>query len=235
MYLSQLQTANLALDLANEVVPFVEGKNIPSQQKTAPCTPDQAYSSYSIPTDHRQTKQAEDAKEIANKIISVSEQMKAIDPTLPRHIQQIVADAYSHLGSISFLSGKEGAKSAVENYEKARVISDLIDDAEGVLTAESNIAMAKSEYEGRNGEDELKRCRSLYEHDVKMDKKHEKDSTMTSGWNLAIILKEASHSIEAERLLTKLLLLANKTTVLTIAFPKRLKQSFSGANSGMFS
>ena len=194
----------LAVDIATEFVSFVEGKYPGDQGKYIEALVRNLEAIQHMVGDHQQPKQAEDAKEIANKIISVSEQMKAIDPTLPRHIQQIVADAYSHLGSISFLSGKEGAKSAVENYEKARVISDLIDDAEGVLTAESNIAMAKSEYEGRNGEDELKRCRSLYEHDVKMDEKHEKDSTMTSGWNLAIILKESSHSIEAERLLTKL-------------------------------
>lgn len=83
VYLSQLQTANLALDLANEVVPFVEGKNIPSQQKTAPCTPDQAYSSYSIPTDHRQTNQADEVKGSANKIISMVGQMK-IEDALPQ-------------------------------------------------------------------------------------------------------------------------------------------------------
>ena len=86
-------------------------------------------------------------------------------------------------------------------------------DDEGVLTAENNIALAKSEYEGNkaNEEQKLEKSRALYELSLKQYGQ-ENSYTIRNGIDLAIDLSrakivgcipDAKRIIEAERLLTK--------------------------------
>ena len=204
----------LAVELASEFVAFVEGK-YPGDLLKHITALDRKLSALISVADCLEPKQREEAKQIANKILSMIEQMKKEHPFLAKRALKMEAVAYGSLGEIAHMEGtKEGARTAVGYFEKCRDINNSIDDSNGVLAAESNIALAKSEYEGSkaNDEEQLEKSRALYELNVEQYGQ-EDACTIRNGIDLAIDLSnakivgcipDAKRMIEGERLLTKL-------------------------------
>jgi hypothetical protein len=94
---------------------------------------------------------------------------------------------------------------AVAYFEKDLKVCEAIDDADGVATAKSNTAIAKSKYEdGSNNEELVKTSQELYELRVsELGKEHE--NTIQAGIDYANDLRKANRETEARELLTKLL------------------------------
>lgn len=142
-----------------------------------------------------------------DKILSIIEEMKTADPSLPGDVQMIEGHAYNNLGQIAYREGtKESAKTAIEYFEKYREICEEADYAAGVTIAGSNLAKAKAKYEGRNSTSDMEiveKYRKAYKQRIG-SKGQEHTATLDAGAALAVALKNAHHGIEAERLLTKL-------------------------------
>ena len=189
----------LAIELVNELVSFVEEKYPDDKLKHLEALNSMLYAL--LP------KQKEEIQQIADKILSVVGQMKTADPSLPRLARRIEGHAYNNLGYIAFKEGtNESAKAAVEYFEKYRNICEEIDYAEGVTIAESNVALAKAEFEGRskeNNQELLEKQQKMYKNFAKTHGQ-EHTATLDAGLNLARELKKAHRGIESERLLTKL-------------------------------
>ena len=87
----------------------------------------------------------------ANVVLSLIDRMKAEGSPLSKHYLWIKGFAYNTLGSIAFDEGTEdGARRAVIYFRKDLNISEEIGDDEGIASAKSNIAAAKSMYEVGN-------------------------------------------------------------------------------------
>jgi hypothetical protein len=116
------------------------------------------------------------------------------------------AFAFHVHGWIALAEGtEESARRAVTHFENQLEVNEAIGDAEGIATAKSNIAIAKSKYEDDNNNEELmKASQKLYELRVaKFGEDHE--YTILAGKNYAIDLHKANRGDEARDLLTKLL------------------------------
>ena len=202
----------LAVELANTFVAFVEGRYPDDKLKHLQALRRKLYALVEM-IGSLQPK-TEEAEQVANKIFSIIEQMKTSDPSLPQPIQKVEASTYYCLGYIAFDEGtKEGAKSAMEYFEKSRVIYEEADYTRGVTFAESNLARAKSRYEGSSNENKeeeaLQRRQKLYMQHVKT-RGQDHFETIKIGMNLAIDLKGVHRVIEAERLLTKLVAICER-------------------------
>lgn len=199
----QMYQDELALDLVNEFVIFVEGEYPGDRQKHLWALDRKLHVHVTnLP------EQMEEAEQITNTILSIIGRMKTDGSSLTKYIQRIEADAYSSRGLFAKRDGtKEGAKASVAYFEKCRNLCEEIGETRGVLTAEENLARAKSQYEGSseglNNEEELELDRKLYEHDVKNYRQDEL-CTIRSGIDFALSLYNTDRSIESERLLTKL-------------------------------
>jgi hypothetical protein len=113
--------------------------------------------------------------------------------------------AYTTHGGIALKEGtEESARRAVAHFEKDLKLCEAIGDAEGIATAKSNIAIAKSMYKGVNNNEELlKASRELYELRVaEWGKEHE--YTINAGKIYVIDLQKANRREEARELLMKL-------------------------------
>mmetsp|Transcript_35790 Transcript_35790/g.86395 ORF Transcript_35790/g.86395 Transcript_35790/m.86395 type:complete len:505 (-) Transcript_35790:294-1808(-) len=190
----------LIADLADQFMRFVE-KKYPGDRT---CKLDALYLKVFILCDKKKWKEAE---EVSKQILSIIEEMKAEAPSLPRKIQLIEANNYINIGRILVFEGtKESAKAAVVNFEKCRDIYKAVGLTDGVLYAEAEIAEVKSKYAGCKVNDAkvLEKQRELYKFYVE---KYGQEAAVTiqSGMALAKVLRNENHTIDAERLLTKLL------------------------------
>ena len=198
---------DLADSLADECLSFAEEKYPDDQEIQLEALNLQMNCRMRAGANHLQPKQKEEAKEIANKILSTIERMGIENVSLPNYILQIEVIACNQLGRIALAERtKEGAKAAMGYFEKMLDICKAIDFASGILAAEANLAATKSRLGGENKvheEEQLKYRRAFYDNFVK-ECGQEAINTIKAGIGLANDLNEASHSIEAERLLTKL-------------------------------
>jgi hypothetical protein len=151
--------------------------------------------------------QKKEARVTANVLLSLIDRMKReVLPPLPRRYFQFEGFAYNVHGRIALNEGtEESARRAVTHFEKALERHKAIGFIDGIATAKSNIAIAKSEYEGGNKKEEkLTMYRELYEMRVA---KHGEGSELAinSGVIYAVHLQKADCGDEARDLLTKLL------------------------------
>ena len=147
----------LNLDLANEFVAFVEEKypDVQRKQLIALRRKQVALLAKIRGNCLLQPKEMEETKHVSNRMLSITGQMKTVDPTLPKFIKQFEASAYNSLGQIVLREEetKEGAKTAVEHFEKALDICETIGSTRGISVAENNIAHCKTilaKYEGNS-------------------------------------------------------------------------------------
>ena len=114
---------------------------------------------------------------------------------------------YNGLGCIALDEGtEEGVKTAVVYFEKYREISKAIGFGGATAAAESNIAVTKSKYGGGSKvstEEYLENRRKYYKQFVATFGERDQ-ATIKTGLNLAIVLHNADHGMEAERALSKL-------------------------------
>ena len=200
----------LALDLAKEFVSIAE-EDYPGDQRKNLALHLQALnanlhallatSDYNL-----QPQKVEEANQIASKLLSMIDQMKEKDHSLPNYFLKFESIAYNNFGRLAFEEGTtEGAKAAVGYFEKCRDICDAIGVSQCIIIAEANIAQANSMFEGRskeNDEEKLKKYQKMYEQHVKQ---YGEDShlSIATGLNLARALSN-THWVAAERLLTKM-------------------------------
>ena len=202
----------LYLELATEFVTFAQ-EEYPDEQETQLTSLSFKLDALHSVSDRLQLKQVKKAaKHVANKLLSIIRRIKREDFSRLQEMQEMEAEVYNCLGGIAFEEGtKEGAKEAMEYYEKSRDMSRAAGWTEGLLTAESNLLNTKFEYKENNEEEDwgtleeekLKLSRKRFEHCVK---EHGEEDMVTTeaGVNLAIDLYNSDHTIEAERLLTNL-------------------------------
>jgi len=142
----------------------------------------------------------------ANVLLSLIDRMKANESPLPMRYSQIKADVHVVHGRIALDEGtEESAKRAVVHLKKALEVFEAIGDDDAIAAAKSNIAVAKSMYEGMGNNEELvKASQDVYE--VRIAELGEEDKfTIDSGKNYALRLREVNRGDEALELLTKLL------------------------------
>jgi hypothetical protein len=141
----------------------------------------------------------------ANVMLSLIDRMKTDAPPLPGRYSQFESYAYGVHGSIALNEGtEESAKRAVAHFENQLEVLKAIGFARGVATAKSNIAFAKSKYEGGSNEEVLKAFQELYELRI-AEHGDEDEYTILAGKIYAIRLQKANRREEAIELLTKLL------------------------------
>jgi tetratricopeptide (TPR) repeat protein len=140
----------------------------------------------------------------ANVMLSLIDRMRANAP-LSKRYSLFEGLAYHTHGRIALAEGtEESARRAVNHYEKSLEVFEAIGDADGIATAKSNIAIAKSMYEGGNNEELLKVSQEVYE--LRIAKfGEESEYTITAGIDYAINLQKSDRREEARELLMKLL------------------------------
>jgi hypothetical protein len=141
----------------------------------------------------------------ANVLLSLIERMKG-DAQLHIRYSQMKASAYNAHGRIASAEGtEESARRAVVHFEKYLKVCEAIGCDDGIATAKTSIAVAKSKYEGGNNEKILKASQELYE--IRIATEGEDDEyTILAGKDYAIALRHANRGEEAMELLTKLII-----------------------------
>ena len=103
-----------------------------------------------------QPRQKREAGVTANVILSLIDRMKGDASPLSRRYSQFQAFAYNTHGLIALREGtKESARRAVAHFEKYLEVHETMGYDEGITSIKSNIAYAKSMYEGDNNNEEL--------------------------------------------------------------------------------
>jgi hypothetical protein len=140
----------------------------------------------------------------ANVILSLIDRMRVVAP-LTRHYSHMEAFAYNVHGRIALDEGSdESARRAVTHLEKYLKVCEAIGDDEGIATAKTNIANAKSLFIGDNTEELVKASRELYELRI-AELGEENEYTIHAGKVFACYLHKADRRDEARELLMKLL------------------------------
>lgn len=97
---------------------------------------------------------------------------------------------------------KEGRKTEIGYYSRARAIYDVFGDEVQSKLMTDNIHRVRAESGGDEGRN-LKVCENIYHHALESAGQNATETILT-GYNYAVSLLNVYHSIEAERLLTKL-------------------------------
>jgi hypothetical protein len=194
----------LAIDIATKFVSFVRRQYPSDTQKQVESHNMKLFALSSI-FRRLQPVQKSELGVTANVLLSLIDRMKGDASLLPRRYSQMEADAYNVHGQIALEEGtEESARRAVAHFNKDLKVNEAIGNAVRIATAKSNIALAKSEYEGGNNEELLKASQELYEMGV-AELGEENEYTIRDGKNYAIHLRKANRGDEARELLTKLL------------------------------
>jgi hypothetical protein len=143
----------------------------------------------------------------ADIFLSLIDRMKTEVSPLTMRYSQFQAFAYNVHGRILSTEGtEESARRAVVHFERVLVVCAAIGDDQGIASAKSNIALAKSvgkQVDGDRTEELLNASRELYQLGVTKSGE-ENASTIYSGYLHAKRLKDANRREEARELLTKL-------------------------------
>jgi hypothetical protein len=149
--------------------------------------------------------QMKEAGVTANVLLSLIDRMKKDASPLSIRYSHFEADAYNTHGWIALYDGtEENARRAVVHFEKDLKVCEAIGDADNIAVARSNIAIAKSKYEGGSNEEVLKASQELYEVRI-AEYGDEHYYTIDAGKIYALRLQKANRGVEARELLTKLL------------------------------
>ena len=220
----------LALDLADEFESYIVAK-----YPGCPCFKLEGlylkivviYTSKLFMTPVERTK----AKKIAKRAVSTFQRIPSPQPQSLR----ILSYTYNLLGELYLQEEKkESYEVALEWFEKDLVVSTTL--GEEIDSAKNNIERAKAAYEGRNQyihkgstfedlEDSLGEKRETYLLEVK---KYGEEKTISSGMNLCHALKVACHTIEAQRLATKLVSVSRQIHGEDHAVTKETEEYLSG-------
>lgn len=196
----------LRVDLATKFISFVRGKYPHNTQMRVECLYLKLVALYSM-RDRLIPMQKREAGVTESVILSLIDQAKTdISPPLMFRYSQFEAVAYSFLGCIALSEyTQESARRAVVHFENQLEVSEAIGDAEGIATVKSDIAHAKSMFEGGNNDEErLKASQDLYKlRVIKHGEKHE--YAILAGKTYAANLLKFNRGEEARELLTKLL------------------------------
>eukprot|EP00581_Thalassiosira_minuscula_P002542 CAMPEP_0183741384 /NCGR_PEP_ID=MMETSP0737-20130205/61999_1 /TAXON_ID=385413 /ORGANISM="Thalassiosira miniscula, Strain CCMP1093" /LENGTH=274 /DNA_ID=CAMNT_0025976701 /DNA_START=87 /DNA_END=908 /DNA_ORIENTATION=+ len=143
----QFYRNQLALDLVNEFVSFTEEKYPGDQWKNREA---HRCKLFVLSSDWSKPERREEAKQIAKRILSMVEPMKAVDSLeMKKNVVRIEVHVYSCLGFIFLKEGtKEGAKTAMGYYEKCRDLTKSVGFAAASKNAERSLTIAKSFYKG---------------------------------------------------------------------------------------
>jgi hypothetical protein len=195
----------LAIDIVTKFLSFVRRQYPDDTQRQVEALNMKLYAFDSM-LNRLQPVQKREAGVTANVILSLIDRMKAEVSPLPMRYLYFKAFAYNTHGLIALAEGtEESARRAVVHFEQYLKVCEAIGDAEGIATAKSNIADAKSKYEGGNKNEEfLKASKELYE--IRIATNGEDDEyTIHAGEYYAIALRQANRGEEAMELMTKLL------------------------------
>jgi hypothetical protein len=153
-----------------------------------------------------QPRQMMEAGVTGNVLLSLIDRMKGNVSPLAMRYSQFESTAYSIHGRLALVEGmEESARRALVLFRTSLEVSNGICDDQGIATAKSNIAIAKSKYEGGNDKEGMLRAfQELYELRVaEYGEGHE--DTILAGKTYAGDLHTANRGDEAMELLTKIL------------------------------
>ena len=213
----------LAIDIANKFVPFVQRQYPDNTQRQA----EALYVKLGVlmgMLDRLQPVQKREAGVTANVLLSMIDRMKN-DAPLSKRYSSFAAYAYHVHGRIALQEGtEESARRAVTHFEKYLEVSEEVGYGDCIVNAKANIAIAKSKYEGGSNEEVLKTSRDVYELAVSEYGEGIKQ-TIDAGKIYALRLRKANRLEEARELLTKLLATSKQLSVHTTIPPRRLNRS----------
>ena len=205
----------LAVDISDRFVSFVTKNQHPNDtQLRVEALELKVRALLSVPPSELHPTQRLEAKIIALNLLSLVQQMNAESPMgATMRCRQLEPLAYNHLGVIALAEGTGlSTKNAVTHFEKFHQLSKAISDFEGIAIAEINIACAKSKNEEcnvRNNDVRLMRSRNLYK--LRASKYGEDNAaTINDGMNLAIASWTAHRTIEAEKLLRRVVTVSER-------------------------
>jgi hypothetical protein len=195
----------LAVDIATEFVSFVRRQYPDDTQRQVEALNLKLCALDSM-LDRLQPVQKREAGVTANVLLSMIDRMKGEVSPLPRRYSRFKAKAHNAHGRIALDEGTdESARRALTHFEKYLKVCKTIGHDEGIATAEANLAIAKSKYEGGNNNEELlEASQELYELRVATHGDRN-EYTIMAGKFYAINLQKADRREEARELLTKLL------------------------------
>jgi len=147
----------------------------------------------------------------ADVILSLIERMNGGASPLSMRYSQVKALTTGVLGRLAVKEGTdESARRAVVHFENQLEVNKAIGNFEGIVTAKSNIALARSMYVGGvNHEELIKASQELYELHV-VEFGQENGYSIDAGKTLAIQLQDANRGEEARELLVKLLAISRQ-------------------------
>lgn len=193
----------LRVELATEFVSFVETNYSDNQRIYVTALYEKLLSLTNIVNLNNSARQ--EAKQSANKILSLVEQMKAKQDPLLNKVQLIEPKVYNCLGRIALKEAtKDSFKEALSHFEKNRDLSILLGLSIEVAVAECNIIIAK-ELCGEiiSIEKKVDLSQKLYDMRLKLNGEGALN-TLDIGTILARDLMKADRLAEAESLLLKL-------------------------------
>jgi hypothetical protein len=200
----QIYQNELAVDIATEFVPFVRRQYPDDTERLVEALHVKLRALDSMLV-RLQPRQKREFGVTANVLLSLIGRMKGDVSLLPRRYSHMEAYAHNAHGCIALDEGtEESARRAVAHFENDLKVSKAIGDDESIATAKSNIAVAKSMYEGVNHEEMLKASRELYELRIAEFGDDDGD-TIDAGKSYAVDLHNANRGVEARELLTELL------------------------------
>jgi hypothetical protein len=194
-----------AVDIATEFVSFVRRQYSDDTQRQVEALGIKLYALDSM-FKRLHPVQKREAGVTANVLLSLIDRMKGDASPLTMRYSQMEAYAYHTHGRIALKEGtKESARRAVTHFENQLEVYNAIGDADGIAAAKSNIAVARSKYEGgTNNEEVLKASQELCELRI-AEYGEENEYTIKSGKIYARRLQNANRGEEARELLMKLL------------------------------
>jgi hypothetical protein len=194
----------LAIDIATKFVSFVRKQYPHNTQKQVEALFVKLRSLNSM-LEMLQSVQKRELGVTANVMLSLIDRMRVVAPLTWRH-SWFESYAYNTHGLFAIdEETEESARRAVVHFEKYLEVSKAIDDADGIVNAKRNIALAKSKHEdGNNNEEVLKASQEMYELRLAQFGEGHED-TILAGKDYAVDLQNANREDEARELLTKLL------------------------------
>jgi hypothetical protein len=201
---NQFYQNEFAIDIASKFVSFVRRQYPDSTQKQVESLHTKLFALSSM-FERLQPVQKRETGVTANVLLSLIDRMKGDASPLPKRCSQFEADAFTVQGRIALAEGtKESARRAVVHFEKCLEVTEAIGFARGIANAQSNIANAKSKYEGDNNEELLKASQEVYKIRIaELGEEHE--YTIIAGKDYAMTLQKTNRREEARELLLKLL------------------------------
>jgi hypothetical protein len=199
----------LAIDIANKFVSFVREKYPKNTQSQVESLQVKLRALNSMLYRLRPVQKAE-AGITANVLLSLIDRMKGHVLPLPLPLQirysQFEANTHAIHGQIALYEGtEESARRAVVHFQRSLVKYESISFVEGVASAKSNIASAKSAYKGqRNNEELLRALHEVYEFSIS-EYGEKNEHTIHAGAAYAVQLQNCNRGDEGIELLMKLL------------------------------